>query len=167
VRRCDHGGVGCGMVGGIGFCHPVGHWHGGRGRRRAEAAGEGLRVPLPKPRRRGRRLLWRRQRERGSHLLHRKVILGCRRKGVRCRPVRGSAHGRIKRRCLGGLHRKAILGCCEEGVRRRPVQGSTHGNVVGRPGACARVVPAGTPTTAAVAQGPAASAGAPVTVAVA
>jgi hypothetical protein len=47
-------GVWCGMAGGAGVCHTVGHGRGGSRRRRAEAAGEGLGVPLIKPRRRGR-----------------------------------------------------------------------------------------------------------------
>jgi hypothetical protein len=63
VRRCDRGEVGCGMVGGAGVCHPDGHGRGGSVRRRAEAADEGLWVPLPEPQHRGWRLLWRRQRE--------------------------------------------------------------------------------------------------------
>jgi hypothetical protein len=122
------------MVGGTGVCHPDDHGRGGSGRRRAEAAGEGLWVPQPEPRHLGRRLLWWRQRERGSHLLHQKAILGCRGKGVRHQLVRGSTHGRVKGRRPGGLHRKAILWCCEEGVRRRPAHGSAHGRVKGRPG---------------------------------
>jgi hypothetical protein len=90
-----------------------------------------LQVPLSEPRRRGRILLWRRQSERGSHLLHEKAILGCREQGVRHRPVRGSAHGRVEGGRPGRLHRKAILGCCKEVVRRRPVRGSAHGRVEG------------------------------------
>jgi hypothetical protein len=38
------------MVGGAGVCHLVGHGRGGSARRRVEAAGEGLGVPLPEPR---------------------------------------------------------------------------------------------------------------------
>jgi hypothetical protein len=60
MRRCDRGGVGCGMVGGDGVYHLVDHARAGSGHRRAEAAVEGLGVPLMKPRHRGRRLLWRR-----------------------------------------------------------------------------------------------------------
>jgi hypothetical protein len=43
-------GAGCGMAGDAGVYHPVGHGCGGSGRRQAEVAGEGLRVPLPEPR---------------------------------------------------------------------------------------------------------------------
>jgi hypothetical protein len=47
----DVTGVGWGMVGGAGVCHPVGHERGGSERRRAEVAGKRLRVPLPEPQR--------------------------------------------------------------------------------------------------------------------
>jgi hypothetical protein len=102
------------MVGGVGVYRPIGHKRGGSGRRRAEAAGEELWVPIPEPRHQGRQLIWQRQREQGSHLLHQKAILGCHEEGVLCRLVRGSIHVWIK-----------------EG---RPVQSFTHGRVKeGRP----------------------------------
>jgi hypothetical protein len=50
----DVTGVGCCVVGGIGVYHSVCHKRRESGHRRAEAAGEGLQVPLPEPRRRGR-----------------------------------------------------------------------------------------------------------------
>jgi hypothetical protein len=114
------------VVGGAGVCHPVYHGHRGSGHHRAEAAGEGLGIPLPKPRCPGQRLLWQRQREQGSHLLHRKAILECRKEGVWRRPVRGSAHGRLEGGWLGRsasagphdgahlLHRKPYWGAIKK-----------------------------------------------------
>jgi hypothetical protein len=121
------------MVGGVGVYCPVGQKRGASGRRRAEAAGEELWVPIPEPRHQGRQLIWRRQREQGSHLLHQKAILRCHEEGVLCRLVRGSVHVWIK-----------------EG---RPVQSFTHGRVKeGRPdegardGAKGPLAPAAMPT---------------------
>jgi hypothetical protein len=163
------------MFGGARVCHLVGHRRGGSGRRRAKVADKGLLVPLLEPRRRGRRLLWRRQRERG-----------CREEGVRHRPVWGSTHGWVKGGGLGGsasggphngahlLHGKAIMGCPKEGIQHRPagglpMDGSKNGQA-GAPttatvtkgsGATVTVpatAPAGAPTTTAMAKGPAAPA---------
>jgi hypothetical protein len=81
--------------------------------------------------------------------VHRKATLGRRKEGVRRRPVRGSAHGRVEGGWPSGLHRKAILGCHEEGVRHQPAQQSAHGRVEGRPGGGACDSCGGPPTVAA------------------
>jgi hypothetical protein len=52
------------VVAGAEVCHPIDHGCGGSEPHRAEGADEVLRVPLPEPWRRGRRLLWRSSRGR-------------------------------------------------------------------------------------------------------
>jgi hypothetical protein len=68
------------MVGGVGACHLVGHRRGGSGRSRAETTGEALGVPLPEPQHRGRRLLWRRQVNKGPTCCTRKSYWGATKK---------------------------------------------------------------------------------------
>jgi hypothetical protein len=48
--------------------------------------------------------------------LHQKAILGCHEEGVRCRPVRGSAHGRVEGRLGGGTSSSASDDCGGPGV---------------------------------------------------